>query len=68
MRQSDDASNRQADALDAVAAAPDHHDVLLENRWVRVLDTRLGPGENAGAYALLARRAIRARLERFPPA
>ena len=29
--------------LDAMAAAPDHHKVLLENDKVRVLDTRLGP-------------------------
>jgi len=43
MRQSDDASNRQADALDAVAAAPDHHDVLLESQPVKVLGTRLCP-------------------------
>jgi quercetin dioxygenase-like cupin family protein len=27
-----------------MAAAPDHHFVLLENERVRVLDTRLGPG------------------------
>ncbi len=32
-------------ALDAMIAAPDHHEVLLENDRVRVLDTRLGPGE-----------------------
>lgn len=31
--------------LDAMRAAPDHHSVLLENDLVRVLDTRLGPGE-----------------------
>jgi hypothetical protein len=31
--------------LDAVVAAPDHHRVLLENAEVRVLDTRIGPGE-----------------------
>jgi hypothetical protein len=31
--------------LDAVAAAPDHHRVLLENAQVRVLDTRIGSGE-----------------------
>jgi predicted metal-dependent enzyme (double-stranded beta helix superfamily) len=31
--------------LDAMAAAPDHHRVLLENDQVRVLDTRLAPGE-----------------------
>ncbi len=33
------------DGLDAMAAAPDHHEVLLENDRVRVLDTRLKPGE-----------------------
>jgi hypothetical protein len=30
--------------LDAMAVAPDHHSILLENDQVRVLDTRLGPG------------------------
>ena len=33
------------DTLDARAAAPDHHAVLLENDRVRVLDTRIDPGE-----------------------
>jgi quercetin dioxygenase-like cupin family protein len=32
-------------SLDATIAAPEHHKVLLENDRVRVLDTRLGPGE-----------------------
>ena len=32
-------------ALDAMLAAPDHHEILLENNKVRVLDTRLTPGE-----------------------
>jgi len=31
--------------MDAMSAAPDHHSVLLENDQVRILDTRLGPGE-----------------------
>jgi quercetin dioxygenase-like cupin family protein len=31
--------------LDAMLAAPDHHEILLENDKVRVLDTRLKPGE-----------------------
>ncbi|MGN6850072.1 MAG: cupin domain-containing protein [Sphingomicrobium sp.] len=31
--------------LDAMVAAPDHHEVLLENERVRVLDTRLAPGQ-----------------------
>jgi hypothetical protein len=33
------------DTLDAMAAAPDHHDVLLENHRVRVLDACVAPGE-----------------------
>lgn len=37
---SDDPSN-----LDAVLAAPEHHRLLLENEHVRVLDTRIEPGE-----------------------
>lgn len=36
--------------LDAVAAAPDHHRVLLENAEVRVLDTRIGPGERTPVH------------------
>ncbi|MGE5176841.1 MAG: hypothetical protein ACM3JJ_10755 [Hyphomicrobiales bacterium] len=32
-------------ALDAVVAAPGHHRLLLENDRVRVLHTRVGPGE-----------------------
>jgi mannose-6-phosphate isomerase-like protein (cupin superfamily) len=34
-----------SDDLDAMVAAPDHHEILLENDKVRVLDTRLAPGE-----------------------
>jgi len=37
--------------LDAMRAAPDHHDILLENDKVRVLDTRLGPGERTPVHA-----------------
>lgn len=33
------------DHLDAVNAAPAHHRVLLENEQVRVLETRIAPGE-----------------------
>jgi hypothetical protein len=36
--------------LDAMTAAPHHHDVLLENDQVRVLDTRLGPGERTPVH------------------
>ena len=35
------------DELDAVIAAPEHHGVLLENDRVRVLDTRIEPGDIA---------------------
>lgn len=31
--------------LDAMAVAPEYHGTLLENDQVRVLDTRLSPGE-----------------------
>jgi mannose-6-phosphate isomerase-like protein (cupin superfamily) len=33
------------DELDALIAAPQHHALLLENDSVRVLDTRVPPGE-----------------------
>ena len=39
------APDQWPEALDARTAAPDHHAVLLENDQVRVLDTRIGPGE-----------------------
>ena len=32
-------------SLDAMIAALEHHEVLLENDQVRVLNTRIGPGE-----------------------
>jgi len=53
MGESDGASNRLPnvhDALDAMTTAPDHHEVLLENEQVRVLDTRLGPGESTPVH------------------
>ena len=31
--------------LDALIAAPDHHFLLLENERVRVLETRIAPGD-----------------------
>ena len=37
--------------LDAMSAAPDHHAVLLENERVRILDTRLRPGERTPLHA-----------------
>jgi hypothetical protein len=33
------------DSLDALVAAPDHHSLLFENESVRVLDTRISPGD-----------------------
>lgn len=37
--------------LDAMAAAPEHHKVLLENEYVRVLDTHLGPGQQTPVHS-----------------
>ena len=37
--------------LDAMIAAPDHHAVLFENDRVRVLDTRLSPGQRTPIHA-----------------
>ena len=46
-RVSDTIAARQEEGpvLDALVAAPDHHRVLLENEHVRVLDTKVRPGE-----------------------
>lgn len=33
------------DSLDAIVAAPKHHRLLFENDRVRVLDTRIAPGD-----------------------
>lgn len=38
-------------ALDAMIEAPDHHAVLLENGKVRVLDTRVEPGQRTPVHA-----------------
>jgi hypothetical protein len=37
--------NHATHPLDAMAKAPGHHEVLLENDKVRVLDTRVSPGD-----------------------
>jgi hypothetical protein len=42
--------NDWPESLDAMVAAPDHHEVLLENDQVRVLNTRLGPGETTPVH------------------
>ncbi len=38
------------DSLDALIAAPRHHALLLENDRVRVLDTRIPPGETVPVH------------------
>lgn len=38
------------DQLDAVAAAPDHHRILLETDHVRVLETLIKPGEETAVH------------------
>jgi len=40
----------QMEELDAMAAAPDHHSVLLENEKVRVLDSLLKPGDSTPVH------------------
>ena len=42
--------NHWPDSLDAMTAAPDHHEILLENDRIGVLDTRLGPGERTPVH------------------
>jgi quercetin dioxygenase-like cupin family protein len=44
-------SSAMAPAQDPVAAAPDHHRVLLENEHVRVLEVRVKPGERVPTHA-----------------
>lgn len=46
-----DAVAAWASSLDAVQAAPQHHLLLLENDQVRVLETRIGPGEMVPLHA-----------------
>ena len=38
------------EALDAVRAAPRHHTLILENDRVRVLDTRIYPGDTVPVH------------------
>jgi len=38
------------DSLDALAAAPDHHTVVLENERVRVLDTLIRAGDRTPVH------------------
>jgi hypothetical protein len=39
-----------SDALDAMVAAPAHHHVLLENERIRVLETRIEPGDATAVH------------------
>src|SRR6476620_8082425 len=36
--------------LDALAAAPQHHKLLFENNFVRVIDTLIAPGETTNVH------------------
>lgn len=38
------------DELDALTAAPDHHKLILENDSVRVLETRIPPGDRVPVH------------------
>ena len=38
------------DSLDALSAAPQHHILLFENDSVRVLETRIAPGDRAPVH------------------
>ncbi len=38
------------DSLDALQAAPQHHQLLMENERVRVLETRIGHGETTAVH------------------
>ena len=38
------------DSLDALAAAPEHHRLLFEDARVRVIDTRIPPGERTAVH------------------
>ncbi len=42
--------NEWPDSLDAMAAAPEHHRIIFENENVRVLDTRIRPGESVQVH------------------
>lgn len=43
-------AERPLSDLDALVAAPDQHRLLLETDRVRVLDTRIGPGERTPVH------------------
>ena len=41
---------KHPDSLDALIAAPRHHQLLFENEFVRVLDTNIPPGEKTSVH------------------
>ena len=43
-------SHKWPDELDALIAAPQHHKLLFENEFVRVLDTHIAPGETTNIH------------------
>lgn len=45
-----DSTHPAVDAFDAMIKAPDHHHLLLENGKVRVLDTKVKPGERTPVH------------------
>ena len=46
-----DTAHPATHAFDAMIKAPDHHAVLLDNGRVRVLDTRVEPGQRTPVHA-----------------
>ena len=41
---------KHPDNTDALIAAPQHHQLLFENEFVRVLDTKIPPGEKTNVH------------------
>jgi quercetin dioxygenase-like cupin family protein len=48
--QNNESFQEWSDSLDAVVAAPEQHRVIFENERVRVLDTRIKPGETVPVH------------------
>jgi len=48
--ETNNSSQEWLESLDAVVAAPNHHQVLLETERVRVLDTRIKPGDETPVH------------------
>ena len=43
-------TNQWPEELDALIASPQHHKLLFENEFVRVLDTNIAPGETTNVH------------------